>query len=443
MNLYRRTSLTIVVVLVALLVVPVANAHPAAPILDATWQEGGQSPEDICAAAVADLQEPETRSFDKAGDVLEDGVDYWAILCTERGPIYLDLFENEAPITVNNFVYLAQQGFYNNITFHRVIPGFMLQGGDPTGTGSGGPGYMFEDETGNGLSFDTAGLLAMANSGENTNGSQFFVTYAPTSWLDGAHTIFGSVYQGMANAELITPRDPQQSPGFDGDMLNTVVIIEDAANVVAEADPLPTIDHFQTMLTRSVAGQINEAFVVESEYSHVYDLDAEAESWADNGDDLVNFMRAYLSDSGFVGTAALLMPIGECPATASELPIWLLGFQVSDYSAEENASKVVFDDERSDQLIAAGAYESYTDTADGTGRYYQYPVGEDQFCGPTGIYYRLEIGVGRYVLVTDMVLDSNYINAETDPTPEEYLSYVLQQLLYSSISGVIERGNAG
>jgi peptidyl-prolyl cis-trans isomerase B (cyclophilin B) len=122
---------------------------------------------------------------------------YLATLRTVKGDIKIELFADRAPIAVNNFVFLAEAGFYDNTTFHRVITGFMAQGGDPTGTGAGGPGYAFEDEIVHGLVFDQAGLIAMANSGPDTNGSQFFFTYAPTPWLNGFHTIFGKVVEGM------------------------------------------------------------------------------------------------------------------------------------------------------------------------------------------------------------------------------------------------------
>jgi peptidyl-prolyl cis-trans isomerase B (cyclophilin B) len=122
---------------------------------------------------------------------------YTATMETSQGPIALDLFAKEAPKTVNNFVFLAKEGFYDGLTFHRVIPDFMAQGGDPTGTGSGGPGYEFEDEVDaekNPHKFDKPGYLAMANAGPNTNGSQFFITHVPTPWLNGHHTIFGQVH---------------------------------------------------------------------------------------------------------------------------------------------------------------------------------------------------------------------------------------------------------
>ena len=153
--------------------------------------------------------------------------DYRASIVTDKGEIVLDLFENESPVAVNSFVFLARQGFYDETTFHRVLDGFMAQAGDPTGTGSGGPGYTFEDEVRNGLSFDRVGLLAMANSGPSTNGSQFFITFVPTPHLDGKHTIFGEVVEGQDVLDSLTRRDPQASPASPGDSLLRVTILED------------------------------------------------------------------------------------------------------------------------------------------------------------------------------------------------------------------------
>jgi peptidyl-prolyl cis-trans isomerase B (cyclophilin B) len=116
---------------------------------------------------------------------------YTAVLDTSRGKIIVDLFPKDAPKTVNNFVFLAREGFYNGLKFHRVIPDFMVQGGDPKGTGSGGPGYKFGDEVGAGKPKHKVGSLSMANAGPNTNGSQFFITHIATDWLDGKHTVFG------------------------------------------------------------------------------------------------------------------------------------------------------------------------------------------------------------------------------------------------------------
>ncbi|MCB0076383.1 MAG: peptidylprolyl isomerase [Anaerolineales bacterium] len=148
--------------------------------------------------------------------------DYVATLQTTRGPIVIDLLESDAPNTVNNFVALAASGYYDNTPFHRVLDDFMAQGGDPTGTGRGGPGYSFADEQ-NGLTFDGAGIVAMANGGPNTNGSQFFITYAPTPHLNGAHTIFGRVIDGQANADALTRIDPQRpDPNVTADRIECV-----------------------------------------------------------------------------------------------------------------------------------------------------------------------------------------------------------------------------
>ena len=133
---------------------------------------------------------------------------------TTLGDIDADLYAKEAPRTVENFVTLAKKNFYNGILFHRVIPGFMVQTGDPTGTGRGGPGYQFKDEFSTKLRHDQAGVLSMANAGPDTNGSQFFITLAPTPWLDNKHSVFGRVTAGMDVVEKIVkaPRDGQDKP---------------------------------------------------------------------------------------------------------------------------------------------------------------------------------------------------------------------------------------
>ncbi len=151
---------------------------------------------------------------------------YRAILHTEKGDIQIELFAAHAPRTVNNFVFLAREGFYNGTTFHRVIKGFMAQGGDPTGTGTGGPGYRFADEPGAlALKHEGEGILSMANAGPNTNGSQFFITYGPTPHLNGKHAVFGRVVAGMDVAKAIRERDPQRDRQ-PGDKLHSIDIIE-------------------------------------------------------------------------------------------------------------------------------------------------------------------------------------------------------------------------
>jgi peptidyl-prolyl cis-trans isomerase B (cyclophilin B) len=136
---------------------------------------------------------------------------YRATISTDRGDIVLDLHPQHAPKTVNNFVTLAKDGFYDGLTFHRVIPNFMIQGGDPTGTGSGGPGYRFEDETrDNPLTHET-GVISMANAGPNTNGSQFFITHSPQPHLNGRHTVFGKVVEGQDVVDAIRQGDTMAS----------------------------------------------------------------------------------------------------------------------------------------------------------------------------------------------------------------------------------------
>ena len=130
----------------------------------------------------------------------------FATLNTDRGPIRTELYPEKAPLTVANFVNLAKRGFYDGLKFHRVIPDFMVQGGCPQGSGTGGPGYKFEDETTNGVRHER-GVLSMANAGPNTNGSQFFITHVATPWLDGKHTVFGKVVDGMEQVDKLTQGD--------------------------------------------------------------------------------------------------------------------------------------------------------------------------------------------------------------------------------------------
>ncbi len=135
---------------------------------------------------------------------------------TARGPIKVELYPEKAPLTVANFVNLVQRGFYDGLTFHRVIPDFMIQGGCPEGSGRGGPGYRFEDETSNGVKHER-GVLSMANAGPNTNGSQFFITHIKTDWLDGKHTVFGKVIEGLEVVDSVAGGDAINSVKIEGD----------------------------------------------------------------------------------------------------------------------------------------------------------------------------------------------------------------------------------
>lgn len=149
---------------------------------------------------------------------------YTAIIETEKGNLLLELFAKDVPKTVNNFIFLAREGFYDGSTFHRIIPGFMVQGGDPTGTGRGGPGYRFEDEFT--IHKHEVGALSMANAGPDTNGSQFFITYVPVYQLDGKHSVFGQLTEGMDVLKALTPRDPSTNPQFEGDRILRISIVE-------------------------------------------------------------------------------------------------------------------------------------------------------------------------------------------------------------------------
>jgi cyclophilin family peptidyl-prolyl cis-trans isomerase len=155
----------------------------------------------------------------------EEGKNPMATIETTKGTIKLELFSDKAPKTVANFTKLAKQGFYNGIIFHRVIPKFMIQTGDPTGTGRGGPGYTFEDEFHPDLKHESSGILSMANAGPNTNGSQFFITLAPTPWLNGKHSVFGKVVEGRDVVEAIgsAQRDANDKPQAEISMKSVTI----------------------------------------------------------------------------------------------------------------------------------------------------------------------------------------------------------------------------
>ena len=149
---------------------------------------------------------------------------YTATIETEKGNMVVELFAKDVPKTVNNFVFLAREGFYDGSTFHRVIPGFMAQGGDPTGTGMGNAGYRFDDEFTEHK--HEVGTLSMANSGPNTNSAQFFITFAPQHGLDNKHSVFGQLIEGMDVLERLTPRNPSENPPFTGDKILRITIEE-------------------------------------------------------------------------------------------------------------------------------------------------------------------------------------------------------------------------
>ncbi len=210
---------------------PAENQAPPPPTTEDV------TPEDTASSALPEDPEARNGFYDAPPPMqIDPEVIYLATLETEKGDIVVELFADKAPETVNSFVFLAREGFYDNTTFHRVIPGFVVQGGDPTGTGTGGPGYRFSDEFHPDLTHDSVGVLSMANAGSNTNGSQFFITLAPTPNLDGRHAVFGRVVEGMDVLTAITPRPNPQEATEPGDTLEAVRIEE----VTTSRLPTPT-----------------------------------------------------------------------------------------------------------------------------------------------------------------------------------------------------------
>ena len=173
-----------------------------------------------------DLLNLAERQSDPPQQVIDPDKAYQATIVTEKGDIVVDLFSDTAPTNVNSFVHLAQSGWYDNITFHRVLEDFMAQTGDPSGTGFGWPGYRCEDEVSPERSFDQEGVVALANSGPNTNGGQFFITFGPTEHLNADFTIIGRVTSGQDVVDALTLRDPELNPDFEGDLLETITISE-------------------------------------------------------------------------------------------------------------------------------------------------------------------------------------------------------------------------
>lgn len=203
---------------------------PGTPFLTVAgdiWPNNLPMSEDYISAII-ELELLESRQFDECPPMdIDPSKAYFATLETEKGDIVLELFADQAPLAVNNFIFLANQGWYDNVTFHRVIEGFVAQSGDPTGTGFGGPGYAFSNEITPEQNFDEPWVLAMANAGPDSNGSQFFITYGPTPQLDGGYTIFGRVISGMEVVEDLKPRDPAQDIGLPpGDMILGISIEE-------------------------------------------------------------------------------------------------------------------------------------------------------------------------------------------------------------------------
>lgn len=295
-----------------------------------------RTPQELCAAAE---QSPLTMmQFEGAEQVLDPDLDYRAIFCTSAGAIYVDLYEKLTPITVNNFVFLAQQGYYDNTTFHRVIANFMAQAGDPTGTGRGGPGYQFEDEPVGYLTFDRPGLLAMANAGPDTNGSQFFITIAPTPHLNLKHTIFGDVLVGQENVVAIRERDPGTA-SEKGEILRTVMIINDPSQVdnsdVVDLEPASQDEVVAAF--EAFAGRLPGALAIAEDSG----LLSTAELAAAIPSDLQAAFAEFAESYGHQYRYRLNLINDEC---AEDVFFTSLGYQVDVFATEAAAWDAFFDD---------------------------------------------------------------------------------------------------
>ncbi len=305
-------------------------------LLASVTAQAGQSPQALCAAAEpADLT---MMQFAGAEQVIDQTLDYRAIICTSAGPIYLDLYEKLTPMTVNNFVFLAEQGYYDNTSFHRVIPDFMAQGGDPTATGRGGPGYQFGDEPVGFLTFDRPGLLAMANAGPGTNGSQFFITTAPTPHLNYKHSIFGDVLSGQEHVLAIRERDPQTASG-PGETLHTVLIITDPSLVAsAVAEIARAIEEEVSAAFEAFTAALPPALPLVADRSGYFSTEDLAATVAE---DLQDGFATFAEEHGHQYRQRLQIVNGDCDASVF---FSSLGYWVDVYADAESAAAAAGDE---------------------------------------------------------------------------------------------------
>ncbi len=360
-------------------------------------QDGGtQTPTQLCEAAQPNITEPETRTYDAAEQVLEEGLNYQAIFCTDQGAIYIDLYEQFTPITVNNFVFLANAGYYNGTTFHRVIADFMVQGGDPLGTGTGGPGYEFEDEFLPFLTFYRPGLLAMANAGPATNGSQFFITRVPTPHLDGAHTIFGEVLEGQEVVDGMTDRDPATA-SEPGDTLNTVLIITDPTTVATTFVPPVAFTGEQTFEVVSTLLPAESGFTQLEQGTGLFTGSEAAIGQFDETAQVP--ATTWYGLAGFEYEAGAVWQVAQCPPDPE---LFGIGFRLLDWASLENASAAA-QDASLVELMTAQGYTLYETDVPLSGPLFTRTTSD--FCDKPGIQARYVFPEGRYLLMVDIMVD--------------------------------------
>ena len=364
------------------------------------------SPQALCDAAAPAAQT--MMQFEAAEDVLQPAVDYRAILCTSAGAIAVDLFEAFTPVTVNNFVFLAQQGYYDSSSFHRVIPDFMAQGGDPTGSGRGGPGYQFGDEPVGFLTFDRPGLLAMANAGPGTNGSQFFITTVPTPHLNFKHTIFGDVLQGQAVVEALRERDPATATEV-GETLHTVLILSEPASESASAPAEAVAAAFDAF-----SGSMPPTLPANADASGTFSPEQLAAALAA---DLQEEFAAFAAEQGLRYRQRVEIENAACD---SNIYFSAIGYQVDVYASAAGASAAL-NAELTERIFESRGYQR----ADGDSISYRR---EQPTCaGDPGEHTTLLYAYGRYLVAID-VLIATQILQEAGLSAEVVLVNLAQQI---------------
>lgn len=363
------------------------------------------TPDALCEAALP-APDPTTREYSQAEQVLQAGVDYRAIFCTETGAIYIDLFEDFAPVTVNNFVFLAQNNYYNNLTFHRVLQDFMAQGGDPTGTGSGGPGYEFEDEFVGFLHFDRVGLLAMANAGPATNGSQFFITTAVTDWLNYRHTIFGEVLSGGENAVALPLRDPQTA-AVPGPHLDTVIIITDPALVEVDAAYPPRAEQADAEQVIAALPEL-QGLVMDAQNTGVKTRDSAIGTFPEAVREAAG---AVLSEEAFAVTVAH----DNAACDLQTVPLMRIEYTLHAFPDTASAGAVLTNDDLA--LLVTRGEEFQTEDAEEL----DYPLYSRTVsaCGMNAIEARTYWQRGRYVAVISAIIPE-----ESQATPAQWVGEI-------------------
>ncbi len=387
-----------------------------------TAQEG-QNPQVLCDAA--ESAHLTMMQFTQAEQVIDQTQDYRAILCTSAGAIYLDLYEKLTPITVNNFVFLAEQGYYDNTSFHRVIPNFMAQGGDPTATGRGGPGYQFEDEPIGFLTFDRPGLLAMANAGPGTNGSQFFITTVPTPHLNYKHTIFGDVLVGQENVLAIRERDPQTASG-PGEMLLTVLIITDPSQVdSAEAEIARATEEEVSAAFASFTTTLPPALSLVNERSGYFSTEALAS--ASVAADLQDGFATFAKEHGHQYRQRMQIENSDCDASVffSSLGYWV------DVYTDAASPGAAADDQFMWLWLDSYGYERDASMPD------IYRLGAKTCDGEEGVHLLSLYTRGRYLATIDVLVAESILDQVSAAVLLNNLSLQIEGALASIFRGEI------